>query len=127
MCICVMCVWGLCVDLCEFVLSVCVCDGCVLCGVWRVMFVVCGVCMCVWCRVVCLLYGMCVRWVLCVWWVCVCGVCVMCVFVRECVICVMCVFVGWVCVWCTCVWCVCVVWLCVVLCVECGEGVFACL
>ena len=47
-CICVMFVWGLCVDLCEFVLSVCVCDGCVLCGVWRVMFVVCGVCMCVW-------------------------------------------------------------------------------
>ena len=56
------------------------CDGCVLCGVWRVMFVVCGVCMCVWC-------GVFFVWYVCeVGIVCLVGLCVWCVCnVRVCV------------------------------------------
>ena len=74
-----------------------------------------GLCMCVWCSVVCV-ECYCVRWVLCVWWLYACGVCVVsvCLFVS-----VWCVRVGG--VWgCGCVWCVCV-------CVVCEVGLRVCL
>jgi len=110
-CVCVWCVYVVCLcGVCVW----CVCGVCGVCVCVVYVCVVCVFCVCVVWVSVCVCVCVCVLCVVCVsvvWMVCACGVCMLCVYVvGVCGVYMVCVCV-------VCMWCLCGVCLCVCVCV----------